>query len=64
MAEQVLQKVTGRVSPEINASMAKMADHSTSLEGGKETSKLASGQGVGRKDRLVVLAADGRRRPI
>lgn len=40
MAEQVLQKVMGRVSPEISASMAKMDDHSTSLEGGKEASKL------------------------
>lgn len=40
LAEQVLQKVTGRVSPEISTSMAKMADHSTSLEGGKEASKL------------------------
>ena len=57
LAEQVLQKVMGRVSPGFNTSMAKTADHGASLEGGKEAGRLlmTSRQGKGRKNRPVVV---------
>lgn len=40
LAEQVRQKVMGRVSPGMNTSMAKTADHGASLEGGTEAGSL------------------------
>lgn len=62
LAEQVLPKVTGRMSPGINTGNAKMAGHGADLEGGKEARSLlmASGNEEGRKGGLVTGVAKER----